>query len=117
MRTANHKSPIQLFTAGLLLLQNSNLSAMDFFEDVNESYGIDPQGPVSVASDRSGVEIPQNTLHFSERDIYMLKQTVDPCAASDNYGIDLYEQTLEYISNLSLRKDCIQANKTTYDTV
>ena len=101
MRTANHKSPIQLFTAGLLLLQNSNLSAMDFFEDVNESYGIDPQGPVSVASDRSGVEIPQNSLHFSERDIYMLKQTVDPCAASDNHGIDLYEQTLEYISNLN----------------
>lgn len=101
MRTANHKSPLQLFTAGLLLLQNSNLSALDFFEDIDESYGIDPQGPISVASDRSGIEIPQSTLHFSERDIYMLKQTIDPCAASDNYGIDLYEQTLQYISNLN----------------
>ena len=57
MRTTSHKSPIQLFTAGLLLLQNSQLSAMDFFEDVEETYGIDPQGPVSVASDdNSGID-------------------------------------------------------------
>lgn len=101
MRTSNHKSPLQLFTAGLLLLQNSQLSAMDFFEDVDETYGIDPQGPISVASDTSGIEIPQNTLRFSEQDIYILKQTIDPCAPSDNYGIDLYEHTLQYISNLS----------------
>ena len=68
MRTTSHKSPIQLFTAGLLLLQNSQLSAMDFFEDVEETYGIDPQGPVSVASDdSSGIEIPQSTLHFLSR--------------------------------------------------
>lgn len=98
----NHKSPLQLFTAGLLLLQNSQLSALDFFDDVDESYGIDPQGPVSVASDdRSGIEIPQNTLRFSERDIYVIKQTIDSCAPSDNYGIDLYEQTLQYIINLN----------------
>ena len=32
IRTAKHKSPLQLFTAGLLLLQNSQLDAMDFFE-------------------------------------------------------------------------------------
>lgn len=101
MRTSNHKSPLQLFTAGLLLLQNSQLSAMDFFEDVDETYGIDPQGPISVASDTSGIEIPQNTIRFSEQDIYILKQTIDPCAPSDNYGIDLYEHTLQYISNLS----------------
>ena len=101
MRTTSHKSPIQLFTAGLLLLQNSQLSAMDFFEDVEEAYGIDPQGPVSVASDdSSGIEIPQSTLHFFEQDLHILKQTVDPCAPSDDYGIDLYERTLQYISNL-----------------
>ena len=76
MRTANHKSPLQLFTAGLLLLQNSQLSALDFFDNVDELYGIDSQGPVSVASDRSGIEIPQNTLRFSEQDVYTLKQSI-----------------------------------------
>ena len=73
---------------------------MDFFEDVDESYGIDPQGPGSVASDMSGIESPQNTLRFSDRDIHILKQTIDPSAPSDNYGIDIYEHTLQYISNL-----------------
>lgn len=101
MRTANHKSPLQLFTAGLLLLQNSQLTALDFFDDVNEFYGIDSEGPVSIASDSSGIEIPESTISFSDRDIYFLKQTIDPCAPSDNYGIDLYEQTLQFISNLN----------------
>ena len=100
MRTANHKSPLQLFTAGLLL-QNSQISALDLFDDVDDSYGIDPEGSVSVASDNSGIEIPENTLRFSERDIHVLKQTIDPCAPSDNYGIHLYEQTLQCISNLN----------------
>ena len=27
---------------------------------------------------------------------------IDPCAPSDDYGIDLYERTLQYISNLQL---------------
>jgi len=31
IRTANHKSPQQLFTAGVLVLQQSGLTAMDFF--------------------------------------------------------------------------------------
>ena len=97
IRTSNHKSPLQLFTAGLLLLQNSQLSAMDFFEDVDETYGIDPQDPISSDTNTSGIEIPQNTLRFSEQDIYILKQTIDPCAPGDNYGIDLYELTLQCI--------------------
>lgn len=102
IHTANHKSPLQLFTAGLLLLQNSQLSALDFFDNVDESYGIDPEGPVSVASDNTGVYVPENTLRFSEQDIYMLKQMIHPCAASEYHGIDLYEKTLQYISNLNV---------------
>ena len=31
LRTAGHKSPQQLFTAGSLLLQNSEIAALDFF--------------------------------------------------------------------------------------
>ena len=34
LRTAGHKSPLQLFTAGALLLQSSNLSTLDFFHQV-----------------------------------------------------------------------------------
>ena len=47
IRTAHKKSPHQLFTAGVLLLQHSQLTAMDFFEEVNDSYGVDDEGPES----------------------------------------------------------------------
>ena len=33
IRTAQHKSPLQLFVAGAVLLQNSDLEGLDFFVD------------------------------------------------------------------------------------
>ena len=39
MRTAHHKSPYQLFNAGCILLQQSQLTAFNFFNDV-DSYGV-----------------------------------------------------------------------------
>ena len=55
IRTVNHKSPQQLFTAGALLLQHSGLTAMDFFETVEDNYGVDPDGPNAVDDeDHSG---------------------------------------------------------------
>lgn len=97
LRTAGHKSPQQLFTAGALLLQNSQIAALDFFDSVDESYGIDPDGPIPVSEE--GIIIPQTTLRFSEGDMQLLQQHVHPCGVSDNYGIDLYEQTLHFISS------------------
>lgn len=99
IRTAGHKSPQQLFTAGLLLLQNSQLVALDFFESVDDEYGIDPEGPVS--SHESSVSVPESSLHFSDNDISTLQVNVDPFAASENYGIDLFERTLAFISSLT----------------
>ena len=90
IRTANHKSPLQLFTAGMLLLQNSQLSALDFFDNVDELYGVNPNGSVPIENAATTVDVPQSSLHFSNQDMQTLKLTVDPCAASDNYGIDIH---------------------------
>ena len=99
IRTAAHKSPLKLFTAGCLLLQNSGISALDFFHSVDEMYGVDPDGPIPL-SDQS-VLVPQTQLKFSDSDIQLLKQRVDPCGITENYGIDLYELTLQFISTLT----------------
>ena len=73
------------------------MSALDFFDNVDGDYGVDPDGPIS-ADDHDGIiTIPQTTLKFSEADNMLLQQTVDPLAPSDNYGIDLYEQALALI--------------------
>jgi hypothetical protein len=97
IRTAQHKSPLQLFVAGAILLQNSNLEGLDFVDD---SYGIDPDGPIPVI-EGVHVQVPQSPLHFSDEDIADLKRSVDPCAPSDNYGMDLYEHTLAFVSNFA----------------
>lgn len=99
MRTTHHNSPLQLFNAGLLLLQNSQLLAMDFFHNVDGTYGIDYDGPVATNNGDTNVVVPQSTLQFSHSDIASLRQMVDPLAVSEDHGIDLYEQTLHYISS------------------
>ena len=48
IRAANHKSPLHLFTAGMLLLQNSQLSAFGFFDVVNKLYYVDHDGSIPI---------------------------------------------------------------------
>lgn len=98
IRTANHKSPHQLFTAGLLLLQHSQLTAFDFFQDVDTSYGVDEEGPESL--DEGTVTIPEVNIHLSSADYQQLCRSVDPLSPSENYGMDLYEQSIEFIDSL-----------------
>ena len=47
IHTTGHKSPNQLFSAGAILLQNSQIAGLDFFHEVDEYYGVDhdPNGP------------------------------------------------------------------------
>ena len=44
IRTANYKSPYQIFTDGALELQQSGLHSLDFFLNVNENYGFEELG-------------------------------------------------------------------------
>jgi len=96
IRTANHKSPQQLFTAGALLLQQSSLAATDFFSLVDEEYGVDPNGPNAVDDEDGGITIPQTTLKFSELDLSLLRRTVDPLAPTQNYALELYKLSTSF---------------------
>ena len=100
IRTANHKTPQQLFTAGCLLLQNSGIDALDFDCDVDDGYGVDASSTLNT-DDQDTLVVPQNRIKFADHDVRVLRQTIDPLDASDNYGIDLYEQTLQFISGLT----------------
>jgi len=73
-------------------------SSHGFFKTINENYGIDPEGPAPVDNDDGeGIVIPQTPLKFSSADLSTLNQQVDPLGSTNNYGIDLYEQTLRLI--------------------
>ena len=98
IRTSHHKSPNQLFTAGALLLQHSGLQALDFFEAVDETYGIDDSGPVPIPE--GSVVVPEIELFLSESDFDSLQQTIDPLGPSDNFGVDIYGQVLTFLDSL-----------------
>lgn len=97
IRSACHKTPQQLFTAGSLLLQTSNMEALDFAEPVDSNYGFDPD--INVTPVDRGIVVPENTIKFSDADIQALKLAVVPLGVSDNHGIDLYEY---FQSNLTM---------------
>ena len=72
---------------------------MDFFTAVDEHYGVDDDGPEPDLED-SGVEVPQLSYQIGAHDLHRLKDTVDPLTVSDNFGIDLYHNALQFINQL-----------------
>ena len=48
--------------------------------------------------DDNAITIPQTTLVFSDADYSLLQQKINSNGQTDNYNIDLYEQTLMLIS-------------------
>lgn len=98
IRSAHNKSPHQLFTAGALLLQHSGLNALDFFDTVDDTYGIDVEGP--IPSDEGHVIVPEVSFQLSREDFARLQHVVNPLGACDDYGMCLYEQTLQFLTTL-----------------
>ena len=101
VRTESGQTPHQIFTAGSLRLRHSGLSALDFFDTVPESYGVDNDLGVAddaeANGDPEGVEIPATELDISPEQASELRSTVNPLAESENFGIDLFVQTVEVL--------------------
>jgi len=85
-----------LFVSGVLALHQSGLTALDFFESVNEDYGIDKAG-FSRDNSADTVEISSIEFELSEEHYRHLTSIVNPTQNSEHFGIDLYQQTIRYI--------------------
>ena len=99
IRTERGLSPNQLFTAGVLRLRRSNLTAFDSFNMVDDNYGIDGDDSVvddinEVEDNNEGVSIPHSTVQLSDEQLRELQSLVTSHANDDNYGINLYQQVL-----------------------
>lgn len=94
IRTEHGHSPIQLFTAGMLLLQRSWQTAMDFFDQVDSQYGEDEtEYEVEV---NETVVIPPVNSPLSEEDFDHLRS---PLTVSNNHGIDIYTQVINFVQS------------------
>lgn len=102
IRTERGLTPNQLFVSGSLQLRNSGLTALDYFDMVPETYGVD-SGNVGVPSnsddddDGDGVAIPPIEVDFSDDQIAELQSTIHLLTHSDEFGVDLYTQALDML--------------------
>ena len=94
VRTENNMSPHQIFTAGSLHLQRAGLHALDFFDNVDDTYGAYDD---FVEQDDHAVNVSSNHFQLSDDAFAQLCHNVDPRAPSTNFGIELYLQALSFI--------------------
>lgn len=65
IRTARHRSLHQLFSAGMILLQHSGLTALDYFSTVDSNYGVDDDGPVPPGDIGNTIEVPRCSFQLT----------------------------------------------------
>lgn len=63
-------------------------------------FGIDWEGPVPDQEDDTTISILETECLLSCSDMQELQEHVQALAPSDQYGIDLFERTLEFVSNV-----------------
>lgn len=91
-------TPLQLFVVGTHKLQKEGKIAEDFLKTVDETYGIDPEGPVPVPEAQETVTVPKVVVPLSDAMQDELT-AVDPLGPSSDSGLDLYERVLQIINS------------------
>ena len=89
LSSEHNKSPLKLFTRSMLKIRNSRATAADFFEDVDDWYGIDESGPARMESEEElSVVVPET--EFTPHSTQLQELTHDPLSVSDEHGITTY---------------------------
>ena len=68
----------QLCTTGMLALRQPNRVGLDFYESIDENYGIDEEE--LRQPDDEGISIPRSTICLSEQQNSQLHQQINPIA-------------------------------------
>jgi hypothetical protein len=103
LRSEHGLSPEQLWTYGLQKIScSSSLIANEVFEILDENeldeYGIDWDGPSNFISE-DDINIPETNSPLGSSDMDELNSFIQPLSHSNEYGIDLYQKTLQFISD------------------
>ena len=82
----------------MLQLHGSNHTALDFFDNVDDNYGIHEEGATEHNEENSeGISVPRTTIQLSDGQMQQLQQQVNPDTDDSNFGIDLYQQALQFL--------------------
>ena len=96
IRTENNLTPHQLYARGTLTMHSSGLSALD---EVDDMYGVDDVDDVEASVGAETVTVPESILIVSNAVLRELAQRINPLAASDNYGIDIYLEAVDLLTH------------------
>ena len=104
LRTEGYKSPEYLWSNGMIDLRNRHLvQVAEVAEEVvdqdeMEWFGFDPEAPTPNDSIEQ-VDLEDIPLPFSNEELLQLR-AIDFLADSNNYGIDIYVNTLQLVGIL-----------------
>ena len=106
LRTEHGHSPNQLFTVGAMLSQDlfsrQSIDEQSNDESINENYGVDEAG---LNGSDEEIVFPESRVALTAQEEERLLASINPLADSDNYGIEIYEQTLEYLRSIVVTSD------------
>ena len=83
----------------MLRLCESNYTALDLFDNIDNNYGLDEEGATQQDGDDEGVSIPSSSIQLSDDQMQLLQQQVNPLSDDANFGINLYQQVLQFLHN------------------
>ena len=59
-------------------------------------FGVDWEGPVNTCGEEE-ITIPETVCPLEDADFEELKHSIQPLSHSTEYGIDLYERTVQFV--------------------
>ena len=67
-------------------------------QDEMEQFDVDWEGPIHRETNET-LSVPETLCPLSNADLEQLLVTIPPLSQSMQYGIDLYERTLQFVSH------------------
>ena len=106
IRTARHKTPVQMWTAGVIDPRNQYQTGVRSVfegdpEEVDVMYGHDPDAPVPEVHGNI-VNVPETSLELSQQQKQRLMSFVPTEHSSDNYYVDNYRNIRQELINMGL---------------
>ena len=100
IRTARHLSPKQLYLQGILRLHSSGHSALDFLTRVDDNYGVSDEDPRPEEHSNT-INIPESHFSIGEQQLLHLQNDINPLQECDDYGIELYLSTVQFLQSIA----------------
>ena len=99
LSTEGNRSPLQLYTAGMLENEHSGYAAVASVFDAGSmhDYGFDPSGPFPMEEEDYQVVVPATTVQLSDQQIALLENQCNPLQENDRSGENTYLECLRIL--------------------